>query len=396
MSGTICSAPGLNVAVVRYDGHLVSKSLGMCETRRHKDISEKERRTLKAKLKNTAHFPSVDDLIANATDFLKSATADLSARPKHSVIAFYTAIELILKARLMAEHWTLVVSKNADRNNFAKGDFVSITFDEACTRLQSVIGSPLPDNAKAIFNSLRKHRNKMVHFYHDGETDQNTLENIALEQLLGWRALVSLMEHQWQSIFVNMAFDITAIDEGFAEHRLYAKAKFETLAERLKGITDSGGVLVTCHSCTFKAAECDEELEAVFSSRCFVCNAYRRWMVTPCPSCSRNMTNEGDDGASCEPCGARFSIEELVEALNEEVITNDNYLESLTPANCASCDGYHTVISWKDSYVCLNCIEYTDELGQCGFCGEGNNGDLQLSGMFGCSACDGNVKLMEE
>lgn len=349
----------------------------------------------KIKLKKP-HFPTVDDLIANATDFLKSATADLSSRPKHSVIAFYTAIELILKARLMSEHWTLVVSKNADRGSFAKGDFVSVTFDEACARLQSVIGSPLPDNAKAIFNSLRKHRNKMVHFYHEGETDKNALESIALEQLLGWRALVSLIENQWQSTFANMAFDITAIDEGFAEHRLYAKAKFESLAEKLKEITDGGGVLVACHSCTFEAAEREEELEAIFASRCHVCNAYRRWMVTPCPKCSKDLTNEGDDGAVCESCGAPFSVEELVDVLNEEVITKDNYFEALTPANCASCDGYHTIISWQGSYVCLACIEYTDELARCGWCGEGNNGDLEGSGMLGCSACDGNAKLMDD
>lgn len=342
------------------------------------------------------HFPTVDDLIANATDFLKSATADLSTRPKHSVIAFYTAIELILKARLMAEHWTLVVSKNADRGSFAKGDFISVTFDEACARLQSVIGSPLPDNAKVIFNSLRKHRNKMVHFYHEGETDKNALESIALEQLLGWRALVYLMENQWQSTFANMVFDISAIDEGFAEHRLYAKAKFESLAERLKEITDSGGVLVACHSCTFKAAERDEELDGIFSCRCAVCNAYRRWMVTPCQTCSEDLVNEGDDGAVCESCGTPFSVEELAEHLNEEVITKDNYVDALTPANCASCDGYHTIISWQESYVCLNCIEYTADLGRCGWCGEGNNGDLEASGYRGCSACDGNTKLMED
>lgn len=235
----------------------------------------------KIKLKKKPHFPTVDDLIANATDFLKSATADLSARPKHSVIAFYTAIELILKARLMAEHWTLVVSKNADRGSFAKGDFVSVTFDEACARLQSVIGSPLPDDAKAIFNSLRKHRNKMVHFYHEGETDKNALEAIALEQLLGWRALVSLMENQWQATFANMAFDITAIDEGFAEHRLYAKAKFESLTERLKEAVDAGSVLVA--SRTPADARADEPRERL-SSTAFRRTARTRRTSRPCSS----------------------------------------------------------------------------------------------------------------
>ncbi len=340
------------------------------------------------------NFPSVEDLITNATDFLKSATADLTARPKHSVIAFYTAIELILKARLMAEHWTLVVSKNADRSSFAKGDFLSVSFDEACTRLQSVIGSPLPDGAKAIFNSLRKHRNKMVHFYHDGETDKNALESIALEQLLGWRALVALMENQWQATFANMAFDITAIDEGFAEHRLYAKAKFESIAERLKAITDKGGVLVKCGSCSFVAAERDEDADDVFSSRCHVCNGYRRWMVTPCEQCGEPLTNEGDDGATCDHCDASYTVDQLVQQLDEEVVTKDNYFDALTPANCASCDGYHTVITWKDGYVCLACIDFTDELDKCGWCGEANNGDLEMSGIRGCSACDGNTKLM--
>jgi len=340
------------------------------------------------------HFPTVEDLIANATDFLKSASADLSRRPKHSVIAFYTAIELILKARLMAEHWTLVVSKNADRASFAKGDFVSVSFDEACSRLQNIIGSPLPEGAKAIFNSLRKHRNKMVHFYHEGETDNGALESIALEQLLGWRALAALMENQWQSAFANMAFDITAIDAEFAEHRLYAKAKFESIAEKLAAIKKAGGVLVACHSCTFDAAERDEVADGVFSSRCHVCNSYQCWMVAPCPTCAKDFIIFGDDGATCGHCKTYFPVKTLVDELNQEFRSKDDYLDAETPANCAACDGYHTVIAWNGGYVCVACIEYASEIGRCGWCSEANNGDLELSGIRGCSACDGNTKLM--
>lgn len=340
-------------------------------------------------------FPSVDDLVANATDFLKSATADLTKRPKHSVIAFYSAVELILKARLMAEHWTLVVSKNADKSNFAKGDFVSVNFDEACLRLQNVVGSPLPDTARSIFNSLRKHRNKMVHFYHEGQADKDVLENIALEQLLGWRALAGLMENQWQATFADSAFDITAIDDGFAEHRLYAKAKFESLAERFKAIEEGGGKLVDCPSCSFKAAERHQEADSIFWSRCLVCDGYPRWwMVTPCPACNQELVNEGDDGAQCSECGTRFSVEEMVNELNEEIVTKDNYFEAKTPANCSSCDGYHTVIEWQGGFVCLACIHFTEELECCGWCGEYGNGDMELSGLHGCSQCDGNAKLL--
>jgi len=341
-------------------------------------------------------FPAVADLIANATDFLNSATTDLTTRPKHSVIAFYTAIELILKARLMAEHWTLVVSKNADRTSFARGDFVSVTFDEACTRLQNVIGSPLPDHARNVFNSLRKHRNKMVHFYHDGQTDKTALEAIALEQLLGWRALVTLMEGPWQATFADMLFDIVALDGQFSEHRLYAKAKFESLTDKLAEIEAKGGVIVECHSCTFRAAERSEEAEGVYWSRCLVCGGHQSWMVAPCPKCGADFTNFGDDGADCDSCDTRFSVEELVSVLNNEVANKDNYFELLTPANCSSCDGYHTVIDWNGGYVCLNCIWFTDELSSCGWCGEGNNGDLEMSSVFGCNHCDGNAKLFRE
>ena len=341
-------------------------------------------------------FPTVDDLIANATDFLKSATADLKTRPKHSVIAFYTAVELVLKARLMAEHWTLAVSKNADRGSFAKGDFVSVGFDEACVRLRNVVGSPLSDDARAIFDNLRKHRNKMVYFYHEGEADEAALEAIALEQLLGWRALVGLIENQWQAVFANMAFDVTAIDAGFAEHRLYAKAKFESLTERLKAITDAGGILARCRSCTYEAAEENEDVDGTSWSRCLVCGRQRRWIVAACPSCGEKLENEGDDGARCDSCGTRFSVEQLVDELNEEIITKDNYMDVSTPANCASCEGYHTVIAWRGNFVCVACIETVDELETCGWCGEANTGDMEGSGLTGCSACDGNAKQLYE
>jgi hypothetical protein len=51
------------------------------------------------------------DLVANAIDFLTLATEEFEGRPKHSIIAFHSAVELVLKARLMHEHWSLVVGK---------------------------------------------------------------------------------------------------------------------------------------------------------------------------------------------------------------------------------------------------------------------------------------------
>ena len=52
-----------------------------------------------------------DRLVDNALDFLNRSIADFEKSPKYSVIHFYTAVELFVKARLMAEHWSLVVAK---------------------------------------------------------------------------------------------------------------------------------------------------------------------------------------------------------------------------------------------------------------------------------------------
>ncbi len=77
------------------------------------------------KSKTAAAVTSPDhltEIVANAIDFLTLATEEFGDRSKHSVIAFYTAVELMLKARLMEEHWSLVVGKDADMNKFKSGD----------------------------------------------------------------------------------------------------------------------------------------------------------------------------------------------------------------------------------------------------------------------------------
>ena len=87
-----------------------------------------------------------DALVKNAIDFLDSSLDDLEIRPKNSIVDFYTSIELFLKARLMTEHWTLILSKpeNANIDNFRIGDFHSIFLEEAIKRLKSILNEHHP------------------------------------------------------------------------------------------------------------------------------------------------------------------------------------------------------------------------------------------------------------
>ncbi|WP_242416451.1 hypothetical protein [Sphingomonas panni] len=67
---------------------------------------------------------------------------------------------------------------------------------------------------------------------------------------------------------------------------------------------------------------------------------------------------------------------------------------ALTSAGCSNRDDYQTLMGWKDVFVCLSCIEHIEELRRCGWCGDATNGDMAGSPVLGCSACDGNMKLL--
>lgn len=334
--------------------------------------------------------PTLAALVSNALDFLAVATRDFEQRPKQSVIAFYTAVELILKARLMAEHWSLVVTKSADLVSFRTGDFQSVTFEEACSRLARVVSSSLPEGTRRSFDDLRKHRNKMVHFFHEGETDETVREQIALEQLLAWHGLDRLLRAQWRDVFAPLNIDLHEIDQSFRKHRLYLQARFESLKETLNRLREAGKKIDLCRVCAFEAAEVSDEGDGFFSAQCHVCRRIPdRWLTVPCFECEQPLRLEGDDGATCEHCDTRFSVEELAEQLDKEVYTKDNYMDARTPGNCSSCDGYHTVVEWKGSYLCVACLHLTDEMSFCGWCNEPNNGDMEMSEWAGCNHCEG-------
>ncbi len=107
----------------------------------------------------------LDKLINNAFDFLEMAIDQFKTKPKYSTINFSTAIELILKTRLMNEHWLLIISGDPDLKKFKSGDFKSHNFRDLIPKIEKVLDDKLPEKATNSFNSIAKHRNKMVHFF---------------------------------------------------------------------------------------------------------------------------------------------------------------------------------------------------------------------------------------
>jgi len=76
-----------------------------------------------------------NELTESAFDFLEKSVDELEKHPKYSVIHFATAVELLLKARLMREHWTLVVERASDAvlKDFLDGKLRTISQSDALT-----------------------------------------------------------------------------------------------------------------------------------------------------------------------------------------------------------------------------------------------------------------------
>ena len=74
----------------------------------------------------------------------------------------------MLKARLMAEHWTLIVAKRQEPNwaKFVAGDFESVSLDDAASRLDKVLDSGLSRRELEVFRDVTKHRNKTIQLFH--------------------------------------------------------------------------------------------------------------------------------------------------------------------------------------------------------------------------------------
>lgn len=152
-------------------------------------------------------------MTSNAITNIRLSIGDLTNRPNRATVQIYTAIELVLKARLFEEHWSLVVAKNPDKDKFDSGDFVSVAFDEACKRLDIVVKDPVPPNAKMSFDALRKIRNKIVHFYTEDMIGDPQVVNSTREALRdAWNHLHRVMDVTWGAHFHLFKDEIKRIE----------------------------------------------------------------------------------------------------------------------------------------------------------------------------------------
>lgn len=338
-----------------------------------------------------------DRLVDNALDFLKMSINQLDKYPKYSLINFYSSIELFLKARLMAEHWSLIVTKNQepDWGKFVSGDFRSVTLKDAANRLEKIVKSGLSKNEFETFDMVSKHRNKLVHFFHDENIidDLKLKHKIVSQQLSAWYFLHNLLTIRWKNIFSKWSSQISEIDKSLRKLQLFLKVVFENLSGEIESLKNEGIKFRICPSCGFEAQHIDYITDAFYNSNCKVCRLEQSIVEIVCPDCNSPVIFENEGFTSCQNCGKIFepiNLADIMEDESEVYLAKKDGDDSWDRANCYYCDGYHTVIRiGEDGYFCASCFDISETVEQCEWCSEPNNGSMEDTFWHGCTHCEG-------
>ncbi|HDL01526.1 MAG TPA: hypothetical protein ENH23_04760 [candidate division Zixibacteria bacterium] len=342
----------------------------------------------------------LEQLVKNGLDFLEKAISEPTEHPKYSVIHFHAAVELFLKARLLAEHWTLVISprKTPDWDNFISGNFQSVTLDEASDRLTKVVRSGLTKNELQTFREITKHRNKMVHFFHEAHSDEENkeqLRGIIKQQLTGWYFLHKLLTERWKEIFEPWLNDLTEIDTKLRTFHTFLQIIYDQKKSEITKLQSEGYLFQACPSCGFDSQKHDDALKTIYDADCLVCGLSEKFLKTECPNCSEEVYFQNEGFGSCDNCGKKFEPDDLASELIDggaaHVAAMDGD-DSYDMGNCSDCDGYHTVVRTEsDEYICTSCFLVLESLQWCGWCNEPNTGDMEQSHWAGCNHCDGRA-----
>lgn len=344
--------------------------------------------------------PDNDDasaLMENGLTFLNKAISELESDPKFSVVNFWNGVEILMKVPLVNRNWRLIVAgtkrKEAiSREEFLSGDFRSVGFAETCALLKSELGICIDDKTRLFFETVQKHRNRMVHFYHDAVTDAD-LDALRNEQADAWFALSRLITLEWRKAFYTEQWsDVNKINIALLNSsKYYAGAKFRSVREQLEKSPHHYRICKVCSQAAFLVIK--DGHTPVFTEDCKVCGHFERYILVRCPECHHeSKLEEGDVPFLCKNCDHsqdRFS------ALDQDDFLPDDYLHSATPAGCCECEGYDMVCHYEKGYLCTQCLAYFDSLGCCEYCSYPSSYVSAHSSMVGCGFCDGHPETWD-
>jgi hypothetical protein len=279
--------------------------------------------------------------VRNGIDYLLSAVEHLTAGGrgtppkdrdlKYGVLHLHAATEVLLKARLEDEHWSLVFAEpgKATLKNFQTGSFNSTTVEGAITRLRDIAQVNISDKTRQAIKRLGDTRNGFTHYGHS--VPALVVEARSAEVLA---FLLEFIEQELHSPFLT-DFD----------------AEFDASMRRIRGSLGDIDALVKERMRNVHAELKDELLETTIM----------------CPACRQFAVLVGDK-PRCRFCLQTWTAEELAYEYLVLVIGTDNG----QLASCGACAEEERVPG--DQLTCVVGVATAsdpldDEIAMCFLCG---------------------------
>lgn len=329
-------------------------------------------------------------LLKNGLNFLNRAREELEAgEVMFSIVSFWTAVEILLKVPLVHEHWTLVCSgKKLERRKYLEGDFQSVTYDDACARLGDVLEKPLSKATMAIFDKVRRHRNRVVHFYHNAASGDE-LRQIQAEQAEAWFALNRLLRDDWAPIVGKWLSYVLGRNETamLRGNSFYAEARFRhpPVQDALKKFRLAGVTVSQCPVCNQMSMAHTLPAPGMrfILYDCVVCHAKEPIAEICCPRCNApHQIKPGDIGFECGRCGLTSSRYDILRTPPE---TGPRYPD---PSGCHECVSWNSVCEYGDKFLCTDCLSVHDKLETCERCNTTSSWVPNNSKKAGCDFCE--------
>ncbi|MGW4979789.1 hypothetical protein, partial [Streptomyces mirabilis] len=280
-------------------------------------------------------FPPVRngiDYLASVVEHLDENESAVEPRDlKYAVLHLQAAVEVLLKARLLREHWSLVFKDpgKATRADFESGDFESCGTDAAVERLRDIAGIAIDRKETEALKDLAKDRNALQHY---GLTHNAHAVEARAGRVLDF--LMRFLDTQLLPLLQGperdrAERDMIPVDAGVKNISSYVKRRLNRLSGELAGLTTQTIMCPSCEQmtlvvtpqngdCRFCGESWDSAEVLVFS---YVgCSDGLLAQVYPCPQCDTNTFVEsvrfvdspkGSDTLYCFGCAIRYEAQDL-------------------------------------------------------------------------------------
>lgn len=261
--------------------------------------------------------------VRNGMDFLLSAFEHLSQNDgepdardlKYAVLHLQAAVEVLLKARLIREHWSLVFNDpgKAKKSDYDLGSFTSCGVQAAIDRLNNIVSLDISKDQAQAVRALAATRNALTHLGHTGSAFAvESQAALVLDFLLTFiiEHLQPVLTSEWAFVEIRM--------EQLGGQLLKVKALVRERSQRLETeLKPLAGRTVQCPECqrwTLVLGSKEQELRCRFCLTAHTPSALAGWYSASYISIS-DVDAPGPVKA-CPDCNACTVVQGAVVAAN--------------------------------------------------------------------------------